>query len=512
MGRDVPAWSAGAVAAVSTIGSAVLDVLLASRISEDESARSLQALLYAGFALQITALGCLCYYCVLFARTGIKHRILWADPSAGAGFNAVAMAVGGVALIWLACRPSILRKADQKLFDAGLTLWVFAIATQFAFFVLIRWRLRQSLKHLRQRAGSTKFGITLPPNHELAIGTRPSFCSRGTTLASSRPCTPLSSRTFSLHSSTTKIGSSVRSKLTRTSARSSLELPPFPAGEATTVGSAFDRYDTSSIAYDMRTTVLTPSNMARSGLEPIPGSRSGSPEQDSSPILPSSPAIREMPQSPLLRKSQSHAHVPSKSKSSPPNFSRPTSRAQDRNMGSPTPVRQTRVSASMTDLIHPLFRPDSPAPPQILTSTTMVTASPLANQPITPKTLNRLRSTSDLQARRSDREQTSAGPLALTSRGEWRVIPPQDATLTRLRSRSHSSLVGALRSGTSGSESGSSIRLQKTNSIGSPGPSIIEEDELPPILPGFVLSAGSRSSLVGYGKRKSTKRSSAHLE
>lgn len=46
----------------------------------------------------------------------------------------------------------------------------------------------------------------------------------------------------------------------------------------------------------------------------------------------------------------------------------------------------------------------------------------------------------------------------------------------------------------------------ETTNIGSPGPSIIEEDELPPILPGFILSAGSRMSLVGYGKRKSVKR------
>jgi hypothetical protein len=34
----------------------------------------------------------------------------------------------------------------------------------------------------------------------------------------------------------------------------------------------------------------------------------------------------------------------------------------------------------------------------------------------------------------------------------------------------------------------------------------VDEAELPPILPGFVLSAGSRSSLVGYGKRKSVKK------
>lgn len=47
------------------------------------------------------------------------------------------------------------------------------------------------------------------------------------------------------------------------------------------------------------------------------------------------------------------------------------------------------------------------------------------------------------------------------------------------------------------------------DSMGSPGPSIVEDDELPPILPGFVLSAGSRSSLVWYGKRKSVKRGGA---
>lgn len=41
--------------------------------------------------------------------------------------------------------------------------------------------------------------------------------------------------------------------------------------------------------------------------------------------------------------------------------------------------------------------------------------------------------------------------------------------------------------------------------LGSPGPSIVDDTELPPILPGFVLSAGSRSSLVGYDKRKSLK-------
>lgn len=47
--------------------------------------------------------------------------------------------------------------------------------------------------------------------------------------------------------------------------------------------------------------------------------------------------------------------------------------------------------------------------------------------------------------------------------------------------------------------------LGSSASLGSPGPSVVDEAELPPILPGFVLSAGSRSSLVEYGKRKGLK-------
>ena len=43
---------------------------------------------------------------------------------------------------------------------------------------------------------------------------------------------------------------------------------------------------------------------------------------------------------------------------------------------------------------------------------------------------------------------------------------------------------------------------------GSPGPSIVEtdDDDAPVILPAFVMTAGQRSSLVGYGKRKSMKK------
>lgn len=506
MGRDTLIWFIASATVAAVVSSCVLDVVLASRIDRYDSTRSLRQMLFAGFALQVIAIGVLCYHCMLFAKLHTKYRLALSDPSAGAGFNAVAIAVEGIALIWLACLPKLLNEIDQKLLDASLVIWAIAIAMQCVIFFLFRQRFQQMLKRLKQRVDTTKYESTPTPNQELTNGNRPSFCSRDTTLAS-RPCTPASTHTFSLPSSTTKVASSIRSKLTRTSARSSLELSPFPASDPTILGSAFDRYDTSNIAQDMRVTVLTPSNMIRSGLEPIPGSRPGSPEQeDSSPMLPSSPALKQTPQSPTPGRP---AQPATPSKPSPPNFSRPKSRARDSSIGSPTPVREPRVSASMIDLIHPLFRPDSPAPPQILTSTTMVTASPLANQPITPKTLNRLRSASDLQAKRSISKNKSAGSISLTSKGEWRVIPPSEDVSLRPRSKSHSSTAGHR---ASGSESGSSVRMQKTNSIGSPGPSIVEEDGLPPILPSFVLSAGSRSSLVGYGKRKSTRRPSAHFD
>jgi len=106
----------------------------------------------------------------------------------------------------------------------------------------------------------------------------------------------------------------------------------------------------------------------------------------------------------------------------------------------------------------------------------MVTASPMADQLITPKTLARLRSNS--------------------TPGSCPQVPPEmerTATMTTDESVPDSPTLGS-------------------DMLGSPGPSIVDDLELPPILPGFILSAGSRSSLVEYGKRKSMKdRPKSHM-
>lgn len=506
MGREVLFWTVAGVTVLAVIASCAFDIVLAARISEIEVLRPIRAVLFVGFALQIIATGCLSYYCLLFARISVKHKVAWIDVGTGAGFNAVALAAAGVGLIWLTCRTE-LPKEDHGIRDAALVLWALSIVLNIAFFVLVSTRTRRIISKNVPRVHVQNFGITLPPVRELALGTRPSFCSRETTLASSRPCTPTSSRTYSLPSSSTKIGTSIRSKLTRNSAKSSLELPPFPAGEASALGSAFDRYDTSAINHEMRNTILSSSPAVnRTGLEPIPGSRPESPEDE--PTLPTSPKMQLLTSSPPSAGRSSALEAFPSPPSSPPNFSRPTSRGQQTQM-SPSKLREPRMPASMTDLIHPLFRPESPNHPQILTMGTMVTASPLANQPISPKTLHRLRSASDMHRPSEDKENIRPGAISLTSKGQWRVMPSVDDISTRPRSRSHSSLKS--RPSTAGSDTNERPKTGRKNSIGSPGPSIIEEDELPPILPGFVLSAGSRSSLVGYGKRKSVKRSSAHL-
>lgn len=499
MGREIPFWTVAAVAVICVIASCAFDVVLAARISDIVSLRTIRALLLAGFALQIIAAGCLSYYCLLFARISLRRKVAWIDIGAGTGFNTVALTATGIGLIWLTCRTE-LPGDDYGIKDAALVLWALSIVSNVAFFILISTRTRRIISRSVPRAPAQNFGITLPPVHEVAAGTRPPFCSRDPTLASSRPCTPTSSRTYSLPSSSTKVGSSIRSKFTRNSAKSSMELPPFPAGEASALGSAFDRYDTSTINHEMRHTILSSSpTVNRTGLEPIPGSRPGSPDDE--PTLPTSPKMQYIASSPPSAGRSTALEAFPSPPSSPPNFSRPTSRGQQTAM-SPTKLRKPRVPASMTDLIHPLFRPESPNHPQILTMGTMVTASPLANQPITPKTLNRLRSASDMRA--SDKVNLPPRTLSLTNKGQWQLMPPIEPT--RPRSKSGSSVKSRP------STAGSDTARGRKSSIGSPGPSIIEEDELPPILPGFVLSAGSRTSLVGYGKRKSVKRSSAHLE
>lgn len=534
--RDKPTvCAAAAVAVILTTISSVLDIIIADRVHQQPS---LRALLYAAVALQFIALFVVVYFTFIFVghKKDSKRRLPWIDPFAGAGFNAIVLLVTGVGIICFTSKYGSSSSEDFRLSAVGLTAWTLSIFSHGFYFVFLGMITRKLANSTVPKVLVTNLGTENPSQKELVLDTRSSHYSKDTTLAS-RSCTPTSPRTYSLHSSTTK--ASIRSKLGRHSAKSSLDAPALPTGDVSIISTAFDRYDTSNVDSDVRNTILSSSpSMTRSGLEPIPGSRPTSPGDaySNEAMLPTSPKFRNQNQTtPEKAKATTNSRTPTPNSASPPNFSRPTSRCkhQPTMSGStpPVPKRSPRPSASMTDLIHPLFRPDSPSPPQILTAGTMVTASPLANQPITPKTLSRLRSNSDLRSKPSipaiPNKPVPRTPTPSTTTGQWRVMPSIESSppsVLRQRSKSHASMTR--RPSTAGSTSVSltnaeardevepSVPLMptttnldaETTTIGSPGPSIIDEDELPPILPGFVLSAGSRMSLVGYGKRKSVKK------
>lgn len=349
---------------------------------------------------------------------------------------------------------TIALQTSQTMYIVWFAAWGLSFLAESAVFAFIaKWTIRTQRP---QSADYLDFGIQ--PMHEIrpiTNATRQSYNSEDPTLASP-PRTPRTPSSSIRHSSSTRVGpGSSRVKLIQKgSARSSLDFPPV---EATSIDSAFDRWDTSSVHHEIRANIHSSPPVTRSGLETIPGSRPESPANAlDGPFLPESPhaVSSDAPTAVDFYSSSPPRGTTSSPPSSPPNFSRPTSRDQHK----PVP---NLLGSSMEDLIHPLFRPNSPRPPPIAIAGTMVTAAPNAGQPVTPRTVQRMRSNT----------------------GPWKAMPSPSFS-------------------NAGSPPASPTASQGP---GSPGPSIAEEENLPPILPGFVLSAGQRSSFQWYSRRKSTK-------
>lgn len=110
--------------------------------------------------------------------------------------------------------------------------------------------------------------------------------------------------------------------------------------------------------------------------------------------------------------------------------------------------RQRSASASNEDHIHPLFRTSSPTPPPTATPGTRITATPLAGQLMDAHALRRMRSGS---------------------------LPASPSPLTYF----------------------DSINNEPVRRIPTP-----PGREMTPPIPDFVLTAGARASLMGYGRRK----------
>lgn len=472
MQKSVIAQILGVLALASVLAATAFDAIFA--FSMNQAKAWIQLLAFVAFAVNVLVIATLVFLNTYYVAKlkpdpiGLRPRLFWRFLILGIVVTVVSMPLSLITLIGFTNGrrhlPSLLlNEPTENLLIAWFALWGMSGLLRIAFFVFIAIWTKKAVKKQAadQQSLDLDFGIGSTDMVEARPETRDrtSFQSQDVTLASP-PRTPTThgQKSPRWSSTSTRVGpGSSRTKLVPNSAKSSFDSPAFPAAEAIAMDNAFDRWDTSGVHQEVRATLQSSSPVPRSGLETIPGSRPESPANAlDGPFLPSSPIAISSDTATAVDWIPSSSRKVSLSSppSSPPNFSRPTS--SNRNKAT------LQVQPSMEDLVHPLFRSTSPNPAPIAASGTMITASPMAGQPITPRTLYRLRSG---------------------------TFPPPSRT----------NLLADVE-GSGGSTSGSP-------GPGSPGPSIVEEEELPPILPGFVLSAGQRTSLVGYGKRKSVKES-----
>jgi hypothetical protein len=470
MPKPIIARSLGGLASASMVAATAFNLIFA--VSLTDATPAIQLLAFVAFAVNMLVIATLIFLATYYVAKlkpdliELPTRLCWRFIAMGIVVTIVSMPLSIITLISLTRAQKhlprrIVNQPINTMLVAWFALWGVSVLLRAAFFgFTVVWT-----RHILRTQGADQesldldFGITLPAMAEArpdTQGTARSFRSQENTLASppNTPTTPPPKSSLR-SSSSTKVGpGSSRTKLIHDSANSSFDFSAFPTGEGFPGDDGFDRWDTSSVHQEVRATLQSSPPLTRSGLETIPGSRPESPANAlDGPFLPSSPnaansdATTTVDWMPGPSRKASFSTPPS----SPPNFSRPTSSQRNK----------AGVHSTMEELVHPLFRTNSPSPAPVAAPGTMITASPMAGQSITPRTVYRMRS----------------GPF------------PQNSS-TNLSASNAPSSDGSMPGGPE---------------IGSPGPSIIEEEELPPILPGFVLSAGQRSSLVGYGKRKSVK-------
>ncbi len=476
------AWALAGLSLVLLVVATILNAIFA--FSSHISVAGIQLLAIMAFATNILAI---CGFSFMISHyiprlKGTSSRwsaaLVWRFFALSLSIASVAALLTFTTLIWAAVRmadPShqLVARPSRTYFIAWFTIWVICAVLQTGTYAFVAWWTKRALHSHTLAAMDLDLGVESPEMEQPSMQPRPtseSFRSQDPTLTSppQTPTTMGKSSPFRLsHSGGKGAATSSRTRLvhstsfTKDSTKSSFD---YATSEAVSIDHPFDNWDTSGLARDVRTTLHSTPPATRTGLETIPGSRPESPAKAlDGPFLPETPNAAASDPSTAVeshgRSSTSRASI-SSPPSSPPNFSRPTSRQVNQpNMSSA--LHQAVVGTPGEDMIHPLFRPNSPHPAPTASVGTVVTASPLAGRSITPKTLVRMRSAS---------------------------LPQQSSPLIEEETLPLDTNTEAAR-----------------NDAGSPGPSIVEDDESGAVIPDFVLSAGERSSLVGYDRRKSIK-------
>lgn len=476
------AWALTGLSLVLLVIATILNAIFA--FTFHSSVAAIRLLAFMAFAINVLAI---CSFSFMISHyipklkgtsTRWSAALVWRFFILSLSIASVAALLTFITLVWAAARTAdrpdqLVGRPLRTILIAWFAVWGTCALLETGTYAFIAWWTKRVLYSRPFAAVDLDFGVESPEMEQPPSQPRPtseSFRSQDPTLTSppQTPTTTGMSSPFRLsHSGGKGAPTSSRTRLvhstsfTNDSSKSSFD---YPTGEAVSVDHPFDNWDTSGLTRDVRTTLHSTPPVTRSGLETIPGSRPESPAKAlDGPFLPDTPnAVASDPSTAMESHGGSSSLRASISSppSSPPNFSRPTSRQVNQPTMSST-LHQAVVGASGEDMIHPLFRPTSPHPAPTASVGTIVTASPLAGHSISSKTLIRMRSASMPQQSRPLIE-NEMSPLYTNS------------------------------------DSGRS-------DAGSPGPSLVDDDESGVVIPGFVLSAGQRSSFVGYGRRKSIK-------
>lgn len=542
----------GTIAILATTAIFVIHIILARSLAQETSSpvktATIVAAVFEGLAL-LTTTSLLVAGCV---ASRLVRRFNGALSGAGIFVCSVAAALSIATLVLLskdsAKLPENVRGAKTSGFLIGgsVALGV-AFAMQLFFQVLHFINVRMGgagfagdeESSRRQQVKAIPYQLTNPntdkvrfedPTMSPRATPRPSFGhSVGNSLSSWRSSLysvmrPIPSNTYLLASNSQH---SLPLRMRQSDSIDSTALREQHTASVATTENGFDSWDTSSVDPQNRQAVTEAASASASVY---------------SPTMPRAPFLETIPASPMASGQPSPALPPTESKLDlgnslliPPKVIRRRSRsfspASMRSMELARKAFTQHSAMSETHIneahIHPLFRSDSPTPPAIVSPGTVVVAAPLGGQLLSDKnsirTLAKKRSGSLLAVSSPlSRQGSSESFRTKVTRYEGGSRP--DTRTEELREEDEEGLSDK-ENQTEDEEKDDDGRDQvmmkgKAPAVSSPSPSprpsLAHDDpfdrKMTPPIPGWILGAGTRTSLLGYNQRKNSGQTPADEE
>ena len=198
-------WAIGALGAIFTIASSVVNIIFATQIGDRPITSALRTLLYVAFVVSLIGLTALIFFCTFLVKKLYSHTLgskanTWSLVAGGVITAAVSIVVSGVALVWLTTKQynipaQILHVATTTLLGIWFAAWAVASVLQITVYWLLRLWTRNVLTSQRASRLDMDFRARAPSVSTIARPvtqrTERSFGSQEWTL-NSPPRTPIS--------------------------------------------------------------------------------------------------------------------------------------------------------------------------------------------------------------------------------------------------------------------------------------------------------------------------------